>query len=1080
MVRSPGRLQSGLHRPNSNGNNNHSNGHINGYGTPVNGYTHLQEPLAHEPLHSPNRYAHRNGGATSPRISRHADAEVEAVNERHSHGLHHNDLVEYQDEEDVMDEHEGTGNVFLNHREDTRVNNPFQASSSSPQNSRRGSQSLYASFERARHEAAEENDLDGYDSPGYNSDDVDIGSNEYDSQPEGHFQGHHIYDDQSDDDSEDSFERAAKAKKLKRQAKELKREQEQLGFIKHLTNFLRKQRDEFGWGSPQKQKDGGESDGEDEILDTDLERDWTSARVRRGSPWRRSRRHHRDSTSMGIDNDDRHHEGPRDDQDHHYQQEQQQQQQQQRFSDDRTEKTPTRHRTLALSATAPEILQHRPAAPATLQRTPSALQRTKTPPTLQRTRTTTPPARHRPATPPTLRRADTPPPLEHYWEDTAPTRRKDVHSSARKTSAPQTVQHTEATTSSIAKIQEVGKSWVHAGVASGLLNPGTLMGVAILCLVVLMRSILGYDGSMSQQAWRNRDASCNDTVVQPSPAPTLKGVLSNTWDRLAWRSSSPSTEDQYGASEDKDTTVSRGWLGTWIPQAPALRTWIPTWTKDPLPESKKNTIQVPAEDIHNLEQLESRIDWIQKMLVDLGHADEQLSQDFQSKFDGMSVWIAGVEHKLSKVSEEVKSLREYVRDGQWIEDTVLELIRDEVPRHLVVSRDPATGKLSIPEEFWDTARQLFMTAEQVEVSVKDKLTKLGLDDQEQEESSNAGNGWNWRSAKKGKGAIVSWDDFLRENEHAMSEFVEGRMSKVSRGTFLSLVKTEANEIWQGLERNVMALLEKQGKLQGKNAPRHRSSSASDNRALTEVEQELIMGLIDEALEKYSADAIGKPDFALWSAGGRIIPLLTSPSYYQEVKPTIWGQLGLKYLVKLPRRENPSEKAIQPDVHAGECWAMQGRDGQLGVRLAREIYVEEVTIEHADPSVVLDTNSAPKELEIWGIGADEGTELAASNDPIRKAGQQQQQQQQKLGSGNTNKEGSQWREGIPWEGATLLTTIRYDTEGGKPRQTFSIPLSKQTNPSMAVVVRVKSNWGHPNYTCLYRVRVHGHERTAEGH
>ncbi|ORZ18342.1 UNC-like C-terminal-domain-containing protein [Lobosporangium transversale] len=244
----------------------------------------------------------------------------------------------------------------------------------------------------------------------------------------------------------------------------------------------------------------------------------------------------------------------------------------------------------------------------------------------------------------------------------------------------------------------------------------------------------------------------------------------------------------------------------------------------------------------------------------------------------------------------------------------------------------------------------------------------------------------------------------------------------------------------------MELLEKQGKLHGKEAPRRRigfygsSSTVSGNQdgrgntGLTELEKELVSGLIDEALEKYSADAIAKPDYALFSAGGRIIPRLTSQDYHHTVAPTFWGNLGLKYFVKLPRREKPAQKAIEPDIHAGECWAMEGQQGQLGIRLARRIVVTEITIEHADPSVVLDMDSAPKEIEVWGLRGSE-------------------------------------------DAAPTATSHHASHTKPKTRQTFSIPLSMQKWPFVGVVLRIKSNWGHPKYTCMYRVRVHGYEPNA---
>lgn len=426
--------------------------------------------------------------------------------------------------------------------------------------------------------------------------------------------------------------------------------------------------------------------------------------------------------------------------------------------------------------------------------------------------------------------------------------------------------------------------------------------------------------------------------------------------------------------------------------------------------------------------------------------------------------LRNTDQRLDKVSMELDSLKAYVSSGEWIEQTVLELVRDEIPKYLVVSQDPDTGKLTIPAEFWDTARSLFATQEQqLQTSIQDHDARI--------------------------------HKFLEDNERTMEAFVDGRMMKVTRSMFLSLVRSEANQIWKSLEKNVVALLERQGKLQGRAAPAR--SVTDPARHLTDIERELISGLIDEALEKYSADAMAKPDYALFSAGGRIIPRLTSPNYYHEVKLNLLGRLGLRFLVPLPRKEKPAEKAIEPSVHAGECWAMNGQEGQLAIRLARKIVITEVTIEHADASVVLDMGSAAKEIEIWGLkGSEDAAPVSASPATSEGstediAGEEKESPVSEAGSSETSEDknktvGNWWSSGIPWPGATLLDTIEYDanTTAGddeegirrkpKPRQTFVIPLSKQTSPSVGVVLRIKSNWGHPNFTCIYRVRVHGYE------
>lgn len=676
-------------------------------------------------------------------------------------------------------------------------------------------------------------------------------------------------------------------------------------------------------------------------------------------------------------------------------------------------------------------------------------------------------------------------------------------------------------------VWKIGESWVRAGVASGLLRPGTLFGVALLGLAVWASHKFGYEGVSRVKDGR---ACNNETIFQtPSRGPLLREIVLSTWDKISW----PGTQDQDRRSRDSSP---RRW-SDWVPSVPSVDKWIPFRKNIKPSPSSSSTIQIPAEQIHSLEELESRIEWIQKALVDLGHADDRLDKELNSKLDSklydMSIWVSGVEHKLNKVSNgvsdvehrlekvssDVETLKKYVSDGRWIEQTVLELVRDEIPRHLVVARDPQTGKLSIPKEFWDPARELFMTSEQVQKSIQNQMAILDKDsDDQQEDDSSSSGRWSWSSSrgKKKPSKTISWDDFLLENEKAMGSFVEGRMSKVSRTVFLGLVRTEANLIWQSLERNVVALLEKQGKLEGKLAPikggydsPSSAGSNSDNdpgRALTDIERDLISGLIDKALEKYSADALAKPDFALHSAGGRIIPRLTSPNYFHYVEPTLLGKLGARFFVPLPRREKPAEKAIEPNMHAGECWAMDGQEGQLAIRLARRIVITEVTIEHADPSVVLDMGSAAREIEVWGLRGREDappatpqsaqpTVESSSSTPADKQEQESNQESKSKESKPLGVPGSWWREGSPWPGSTLLTTVEFNanttTANGsnndsnnngdtldkpKSRQTFSIPLSKQTTPSVGAVFRIKSNWGHPKMTCIYRVRVHGYEPT----
>lgn len=51
------------------------------------------------------------------------------------------------------------------------------------------------------------------------------------------------------------------------------------------------------------------------------------------------------------------------------------------------------------------------------------------------------------------------------------------------------------------------------------------------------------------------------------------------------------------------------------------------------------------------------------------------------------------------------------------------------------------------------------------------------------------------------------------------------------------------------------------------------------------------------------------------------------------------------------------------------------------------------------------------------------------------------------------------------------------ESGLPLQSFPVQTADAGAFSL-VELRVRSNWGHPDYTCVYRFRVHGHPSQPE--
>nr|XP_020821983.1 SUN domain-containing protein 2-like [Phascolarctos cinereus] len=56
----------------------------------------------------------------------------------------------------------------------------------------------------------------------------------------------------------------------------------------------------------------------------------------------------------------------------------------------------------------------------------------------------------------------------------------------------------------------------------------------------------------------------------------------------------------------------------------------------------------------------------------------------------------------------------------------------------------------------------------------------------------------------------------------------------------------------------------------------------------------------------------------------------------------------------------------------------------------------------------------------------------------------------------------------------LGQFTYDN-AGEAIQTFHLE-GNDTAPYQLVELRILSNWGHPDYTCIYRFRVHGKPAT----
>ncbi|XP_025112557.1 sun domain-containing protein 1-like isoform X2 [Pomacea canaliculata] len=191
-----------------------------------------------------------------------------------------------------------------------------------------------------------------------------------------------------------------------------------------------------------------------------------------------------------------------------------------------------------------------------------------------------------------------------------------------------------------------------------------------------------------------------------------------------------------------------------------------------------------------------------------------------------------------------------------------------------------------------------------------------------------------------------------------------------------------------------------------------------------LSEDAVKLIVEDALLKYSSDRTGLPDYALESGGGSVISTRCSETYYKKTALVSIFGIPLWYTSNSPRT------VIQPDVHAGQCWAFKGESGYLVIQLAVPIRPTAFSLEHIPKSLSTTgkIDSAPRDFEVYGLESETATK------------------------------------GIN------LGNFSYSTVG-KPIQHFEVQIQ---NPGVFrfIELRILNNHGNKEYTCVYRFRVHG--------
>ncbi|CAL8071730.1 unnamed protein product [Orchesella dallaii] len=192
-------------------------------------------------------------------------------------------------------------------------------------------------------------------------------------------------------------------------------------------------------------------------------------------------------------------------------------------------------------------------------------------------------------------------------------------------------------------------------------------------------------------------------------------------------------------------------------------------------------------------------------------------------------------------------------------------------------------------------------------------------------------------------------------------------------------------------------------------------------------------MIRRAIGKYDADKTGLPDLALESAGGSILSTRCTKS--SELRNSVISYWGFR----LWSPPNTPRTIIQPGVAPGECWAFEGSVGDVVIKLAVSSVVTGFTLEHIPKSISRygHIDSAPKNFQVLGLMHEHDVE------EVHDYG-----------------------------------SFTYQ-DNDEPLQYFAV--SNMTSKAYPIVeLKVLSNHGNMQHTCIYRFRVHGAVDLSRSH
>jgi SUN domain-containing protein 1/2 len=195
--------------------------------------------------------------------------------------------------------------------------------------------------------------------------------------------------------------------------------------------------------------------------------------------------------------------------------------------------------------------------------------------------------------------------------------------------------------------------------------------------------------------------------------------------------------------------------------------------------------------------------------------------------------------------------------------------------------------------------------------------------------------------------------------------------------------------------------------------------------------------VSDAIEKYNADKVGMIDYAVKAAGGRVV--VSSPTFHLHHALAQRSGGNIMNWIRnfnTPPHVTVVDNVLEEVVHLGECWPMQGSNGFVIIKVVQPLFLSHVSIEHVSRHIAHDPTSMPKAFEVRGLPNESNLSHA-----------------EKLSTFVYSDESTAVQ--------TFPVTSGYNKGSGYSSSAYSL-----------FKVDVLSNYGNSDYTCIYRIRIHG--------